>query len=457
MPFKLSIARFTALLTVLLSAAIAITDPLASDKSSAALALTVLTIGFWASGIIAEYLAALLFFTLAMLFAVVPAEVAFAGFSAGATWLIFSGLVIGVAVNASGLGERLARRLSILFGRSYRRVIFGIILVTLVLGFVMPSSMGRVMLVMPIAIALAKELGYDTDSRGYAGIVLAAGFGCFFMPYGILPANIPNVVLLGIAERLHDFSPVYGEWFALHFPLISLFKAPILWALVITLFPASSRPATTASEQGAITAMEWRIAAILLVALLGWATDFLHQISPAWIGMAAAMLCMAPGFGNVGKKDFGNINFSVLFYVAAILGIGAVVNHTGLGTIVAEHMMALLPLAPGQTFINYMSIALTGIAVGTFTAAPGIPIIMTPIAPALAEGSGFTLDAVLMIQALSFSTPYLVYQSAPIVVAMGMAGVRLADGTKLIALLALVTIVVIFPLDYFWWQMLGWF
>jgi di/tricarboxylate transporter len=316
--------------------------------------------------------------------------------------------------------------------------------------------MGRVVLIMPIAIALARELGYEPKSRGHSGIVLAAGFGCFFMPYGILPANIPNVVLLGIAERMHGFAPIYGEWFALHFPLISALKAVFLWRLVVFLFPASARPETTAKVETPMTKTEWRLSFILVLALLGWATDFLHHISPAWIGMAAAMLLMAPGIGNVTKKDFGSINFSVLFYVAAILGIGAMVNHSGLGRIVADFLFGILPLTPEQSFLNFMSIALTGIAVGTFTAAPGIPIIMTPLAEQISEGSGFSLNAVLMIQALSFSTPYLVYQSAPIVVAMGMADVRLSDGTKLIALLAFVTILVIFPLDFLWWRLLGW-
>jgi di/tricarboxylate transporter len=456
MVIKISVSRFTAFVSVLVSAAIALFDPLALGASSAAMALTVLVIGFWASGVVAEYLTALMFFTVAMLFELAPAEVTFSGFGAGATWLIFSGLVIGVGVNSSGLGERIARHLSSLFDRSYPRIVFGIILVALVLGFVMPSSMGRVVLMMPIAIALARELGYEPTSRGFTGICLAAGFGCIFMPYGILPANIPNVVLLGIAEGMYDFSPTYGDWFALHFPLISAFKGVIMWGLIVVLFPASSRPLTSAQKSTPMTQTEWRLSAILVAALLGWATDYIHHIPPAAIGMAAAMLFMTPGLGNVGKKDFGNINFSVLFYVAAILGIGALVNYSGLGAIVAENLMAILPLEHGQSFVNFMSIALTGIAVGTFTAMPGIPIIMTPIAEQFAQASGFSLDAVLMIQALSFSTPFLVYQSAPIVLAMGLANLRLADGTKLIASLAAITILVIFPLDYLWWGVLGW-
>ena len=64
--------------------------------------------------------------------------------------------------------------------------------------------------------------------------------------------------------------------------------------------------------------------------------------------------------------------------------------------------------------------------------------------------------AVLMLQALSFSTTFLVYQSAPVVVAMGLASVRLSDGTKLMFLLAVLTVVVIFPLNFMWWRVLGW-
>ena len=41
-------------------------------------------------------------------FAVAPASVTFAGFHAAATWLIFGGLVVGVAVTVTGLGARMA-------------------------------------------------------------------------------------------------------------------------------------------------------------------------------------------------------------------------------------------------------------------------------------------------------------------------------------------------------------
>ena len=450
-----SFSHLVAGVAVAASAFVGIFDPFESETISRAAALTILTISLWATGVTAEFKAALLFFTLAMLFAVAPADVTFAGFGAGATWLIFSGLVIGVGVHTSGLGISIALRLSSIFGGGYSRTIVGILLVTLVLGFIMPSSMGRVVLMMPIAIALAKEMGYEPNSRGYVGVTLAAGFGCFFMPFGILPANIPNVVLHGIVEEQFGFSLIYGEWFALHFPLLSVLKVFVLWGLIMFLFPAKSMSDHKLKDIPPMSPVEWRLLCILLAAVVGWATDFIHHISPAWIGMLAAMLFMVPRLGNVTSADFAKINFSVLFYVAAILGLGAMVNHSGLGSTMADNLISVLPLGH-DTFQDFMTISFTGMAIGTLTAAVGVPVLLTPLAESLAAGSEFSLKAVLMMQALSFSTPYLVYQSAPIVVAMGMAGVRLVDGTKLIALLAIVTAIVIFPLSFFWWQFLGW-
>lgn len=451
----LSFSRLAAGVAFVVAMFIAVSDPFSDEAISRASALTILIIGLWATGVMAEFKAALLFFTLAMLFAIAPADVTFAGFGAGATWLIFSGLVIGVGVHTSGLGKSIAVRLSSMFGGGYSRTIVGILIVTLVLGFIMPSSMGRVVLMMPIAIALANEMGYEPNSRGYVGVTLAAGFGCFFMPYGILPANIPNVVLHGIVEEQFGFSLIYGEWFALHFPLLSVLKVFILWGLIMLLFPAKSMSDQEPKDIPPMSPVEWRLLLILMAAVVGWATDFIHQISPAWIGMLAAMLFMVPKLGNVTSADFAKINFSVLFYVAAILGLGALVNHSGLGSTMAEKLISVLPLGQ-NTFQDFMTISFTGMAIGTFTAAVGVPILLTPLAEPLVAGSGFSLKAILMMQALSFSTPYLVYQSAPIVVAMGMAGVRLVDGTKLIALLAVVTALVIFPLSFLWWQFLGW-
>src|SRR3546814_8786458 len=70
-----------------------------------------------------------------------------------------------------GLGESLARMLVARIGRSYLTVLAGLALGCIGLSFLMPSVMGRVLLLVPIVVALSDSLGYAEGSRGRAGIV----------------------------------------------------------------------------------------------------------------------------------------------------------------------------------------------------------------------------------------------------------------------------------------------
>ena len=83
------------------------------------LGLAIFTIGFWATGVLPEYLTSLAFFSLAMLFSVSPGHVVFSGFVSSVVWLVFGGLVLGVAIKRTGPGERIANRLALTFGKTY--------------------------------------------------------------------------------------------------------------------------------------------------------------------------------------------------------------------------------------------------------------------------------------------------------------------------------------------------
>lgn len=71
--------------------------------------LTVLTIGMWATSALPEHLVSIIFFVLAIVLAVAPREVVLSGFLSSALWLVFGGLVLGVAVQRT---ERPQIRLS---------------------------------------------------------------------------------------------------------------------------------------------------------------------------------------------------------------------------------------------------------------------------------------------------------------------------------------------------------
>lgn len=453
----LSPARLIAWIALFTGLAILILQPLPASESRA-LALAVAAIGLWATSVIPEPITAVFFFTAAMLLKAAPASVVFGGFESAALWLIFGGLVMGVAVKSTGLGERIATRLSRAFGSSYWGVITGVTLVGVAMGFLMPSSMGRAILLMPIALSLAARYGFKPGSNGHLGVVLAAAFGCHVPTFAVLPANVPNLVMVGAAETLWHYTPSYGEYLLLHFPVLGFLKTAVLIALIVKLWPDAPKSAEEAVRSlGPVSAAERKLSVLLGVALLLWATDFIHHVSPAWISMAGGAILLMPVIGLVDRKAFNEqINYSSMFYVAGIMGLGAVVDQSGLGARLAQAILAVLPLSPNHPAMNFTSLAAMSTLVSIFTTLPGSPAVLTPLAGEMAKASGLPIETVLMTQVLGFSNPILPYESAPLVVAMQLGGERLGPAQTLCLWLGGITIFVLLPLDYLWWRLLGW-
>jgi len=429
-----------------------------SPEATRAAAFTLVILSLWATGLIAEYLTALIFFTGAMLLAIAPPGIIFSGFSSGAFWLIFGGLILGVGINVTGLGTRIAGKAAHHLNQSYARLIAGLVFFGALFGLLMPSALGRVVLLVPIAMNMADHFGLHKGRKGYVGIITAVVLGSFLPGFAILPANVPNMVLSGLSETLYNYSPLYGEYLLLHFPVLGILKSLLLCLIILMLYPdtIADVPATR-QETGTMTINEKILSIVLLIMLALWIFDFIHHISPAWVAMAGACIVLLPFVNIVSPQLFQQkINFGSLFYIAGILGLGQVINHTGLGSALARLCINVLPLDAATPFVNYMSLAILSLVTGLCTTQPGIPAVLTPFTAELAAATGFSIKAVIMTQVLGFSQPVFAYQVPPLLIGMQMAGVNLFEAFKVCILLALAGVVLLFPLDYWWWGVLGW-
>lgn len=418
--------------------------------------LVVATIALWATGRLPEYLTALLFFAAATVLTPVPAATIFSGFASAAFWLVLSGFVLGAAIRKTGLADRLAAALQPHLAGSWLRMVGGTVAVSYAAAFVMPSNMGRIALLMPMVLAIAEKSGIRPGSRGWFGLALAVGFGTFQLSASILPANVPNLVMAGAIEATYGLHLHYLPYLVTFTPLLGVLKGALVVALVYLLFPA--RPAVIASavQRTPWSTAERRLMLILLCTLGMWMTDALHGISPAWVGLVAACVCLLPRVGFLTSDEFGQAsNFRTCLYVAGLLGLSAFVAATGLGDRVGDHVIPLLPLDPAQPFVSYLSVFGLGELLNALTTANGVPAVFTPLAQEIADASGLPLTTVLMFQVLSYSTPLLPYQASPIVVAMMMGKVPLREGVKLSLWLALATLLVVAPLQFLWMRMLG--
>lgn len=418
--------------------------------------LLVLCMGLWATGFVSEIATALMFFALAMLLKLAPADVVFSGFASSAFWLVTSGMVVGLAMHRTGLGARLARMLVARLPQNYPGFVAGIVAFSFALAFVMPSNLGRIALMVPVLMAVCDAFGLTSGRPGRTGALLAFGIATPMLSAAILPANVPNLVMTGTAETLYGLHFAYMPYLLLHTPVLALVKGALLTACAVWLFPdrLAARPAPETLPP--LSGDERRLAVILVVMLALWMSDTLHHLPPAWVGLAAAVICLMPCIGVLPGDAFAQVPLRTTFYVAALFGLTATVNHTGLGKVLGQALLAVAPLQPGAAAQNFAT--LTGIATGFLfvVTANGAPALYTALAGDLARASGLDIMQVLMIQVVGYSTLLLPYQAPPIIMTMALAGISLADATRLTLATGLVSLAVATPLAFVWFRATGW-
>ncbi|MGZ8210873.1 MAG: SLC13 family permease [Burkholderiales bacterium] len=423
-----------------------------------AAALCILVIGLWALGALPEHIVGLLLFLLAMVFAIAPANVVFSGFASGTLWLVLGGLILAEAVNSTGLGERLAR---FLIGRhmlSYRALIAATVLVCTLLCLVMPATVSRILLLLPIMSALAQRLGLERGSSGYEGVCLAVIMTNYQVGTAFLPANAPNLVLAGAAETLYGTTFIYGEWLLVQLPVMGILKALLIVALIWWLFPGETRCPGTESARAPLTAAERRLTVILLVALTLWTTDFYHGIHPGWVGLGAGLATLVPLTGVMPVTSFTDrIKFGPFFYIAAILGLGALMVETELSRAVGDALQTSLQLKPGQDALNFAILTVLSTLTGAVVTNVAQPALLAPLASHFAEAAGWPLKAALMTIVLGFTTAFLPFQVPPVLVGVQIAGLRLRRFLRMSVPLALVSLFVLLPINYGWWRTIGYF
>ena len=418
--------------------------------------VAVIAVGLWATAAVPPYYTSLLFMLIAVGLAVAPARVVFSGFHSTAVWLVFGSIVLGLAVRESGLADRLVQAMLRRFPLSYRGLIFALAFTGMALGFVIPSAAGRVLILMPVVLALAERLGFNADSNGRAGMVLAAGLGTFVPSFGILPANVPNMGLIGAAESIYGVGFSYGEYLLLNFPVLGVLSVLAIPALICRIFPDTPGERPAVGTSGAWTGGERKLMLVLILGLGLWVTDFLHGVSPAWVAMAAAMVIMLPRVGVLPPTVVANkLEYGPWIFIAGVIGLGAVVNESGLGAALAGQLFQIVPLTPGDDFFNFLALWGVGAVASLVTTLPAAPSILTPLAEGMAQASGWPLKSILMTQVPVFVVAALPYQAPPVMVALAMGGVSPTRALRIMLPFFVFGVVILLPLQYLWGQLLG--
>lgn len=408
----------------------------------------------FATRAVPEIVTAFAIFLAALALAVIPRETIFSGFLSGGFWLLVSGIILGAAITATGLAARVSERLIGLTGPSYPRAIFIIAAAGMALGVLIPSTMPRIVVMIPIAAALAARLGLASDGKGAIGLIATAATATLLPTYAILTANLPTIVQVGAMDELYGVHSTYSGYLLKQLPVNLLrFGLLVLLMMSFTREPVTSADAAATSEPSGLE--QRRLLFVLGAAILMWMTDFLHGIPPAWIALTAATIVIWPRFGMLKPTAMKEqIDLTPPIFFASIVTVVATARGAGLDTILADFIVNNLPLGDGGLSSIY-GIYGFSLILSHLTTAPAAPAVLVPFAEPLAQATGLSLEAVSMTQILGISTPAIPYQAPPLIVAMSISKVPNAVFLRLCAWLALAITAVGVPLTYLWWQAIG--
>lgn len=432
----------------------------ASTPFHISLALLVFSIALLATQSLPEHITALIIFLGAILLYIAPPEVVFSGFATGGLWLVFSGIIIGISIQETRLGSFIARRLLQVTNLTYMRAVSVLTIVSFVLGFLMPATIPRLIILIPIGAGLAEAMNLQSGGKGYTGFMLAVILGTFSATPSIMTANLPTIVHIGAMEAVYGQSISFTQFLFYHAPVVSFVRILSIIVVVRLMFyeRVSGIETSVDIDNEPITRDQRKLLILLLITLVFWSTDFIHHIKPAWVGLALAIILLLPSTNLLSKDAFTKkANFAPLFFIAGVLAIGAIIKHTGLDGAIGAYLFSKFQFNQGYDFQNYYIIIVLSVLGCLLTTAPALPALTVPLAQQISEQTGFGLMTVLMIQVFGLTGTIFPYQAPPLAFSLGICKISVSNLTKGLTAMLLSTLVIIAPLNYIWWKMIGLF
>lgn len=431
-------------------------SPGADQRPMLGLAVVVATVSLFATGVVHGLVISGVFFVLALVTATAPVGILVAGLWANATLLIFGGLIIGAAAERSGLGRYVARGLLRHFLKSYPHFLLGIMIGAGALSFLIPSTMARLAITLPIVIGLAKEAGYPQGSAGYSAAILTAVAGNFLTAYGVLPANLVNVIAHGAAEQLYGRQVGYFEHLLLCAPVLGLAKAVTFLTLALVMFRAPPPTPVATTDRSPMGRDAKRLAVLLGMTVVLWATDSIHGLKPGWIAFGTGILCLLPPISLMRPRETLDMHrLNAVLSVPAALGLASVLTYSGAGDLISKVALEMVQLDGRSAGFGFAMIAVVTAAIALLATTVGTVAIITPLLGTVEATTGLSIKAGLVAEMVGLQALFFHYEAVPIMVGVALGGVAPMTAARFMVPLAVSGLVVILPLTLLWLKLLG--
>jgi solute carrier family 13 (sodium-dependent dicarboxylate transporter), member 2/3/5 len=321
-------------------------------------------------------------------------------------WLMLGGFFLASAMTKTRLDADLIRVTLRICGSDPKRVLFGLMTVTMFFSMLISNTATTAMVVAALLPMLAPLGKGSPVAKGLIlGIPIAATTGGM----GTILGSPPNAIALGVLAGAGK-SMGFIEWMAYGLPL-ALLLTFIAWAVLVRVFVRDAAPLTmerpTAAEgerAPGFRARRLTTASILAVTVVLWLTGPIHGLGTT--AVSAVPLVLLPLVGILEKEDVRAMGWDTLLLVAGGLALGTGLKQTGLLDLYAGRIASLeVPPLVFYLILAYATMAFSNVMSHTATSTVLIPIGLTILPSNAVE--------VCMVIGLSASTALLLPVSTP--------------------------------------------
>ena len=307
------------------------------------LAIIAATVCMWLFGLMPEYVPPLFAALAVILLDVAPPAVALSGFHSESFFMCLSVFGLGALMVTSGLTYRFSLWVLAHLPASslgYNLSLFG---TGALLSPVIPSVLGRVVIVSPLLIDLIKVSSAGAHDRFANRLIYSLLCGASLLVPLFLTASVPNLVIYGLFDAQTQFAFDWVSWLlaASFFGLLVVLGFVAVSAIFFGRARRFAIPADTIAAQrsvlGPMSVPEWAALLGVLSMMAGILTEDLHQVPVPWIALSILVALLL--FGTL-QRDIlrANVDWTILIYIGTIVSWVPVAALTGLDAAIVRHL-----------------------------------------------------------------------------------------------------------------------
>ena len=354
-----------------------------SYQATAVLGILIMAIVWWITGVLPEFVTAVVMAVLFVVVAGISVGATFSTFASSTWWLLLSAFTLGVGMKTSGLMRRIALAIVRKFPRTFRCQVIAQLVTGTVLGPLIPSLAVKGAMLAPLAMSIGDELGYERQGKRATGLFAAMLVGIRTVAPTIVSASVTGYALMATlpADVQEQFN--MASWFVAALPWLVVVLA-LNYFLIMGMygrgekagsssetvgapgnaqsFKQSSHGGTDSNDNqsipdglGPLSAVEKRMLAIILVTVVLWATEPFHHISAMAVGLAALVFMFVLKVIDVPAFKSG-VNWTSLLFIGIALGLGSVFAEAGLNDWVMQTCGPAFQALAGNPYLLVLGI-----------------------------------------------------------------------------------------------------